>query len=64
MLFLSFSPFGKTEAIYKLTDPTFIDELNKISIERPVYWDMLFKVSGLGTSGFYYEILRFKPLGN
>jgi len=64
MLFLSFSPFGKTEAIYKLTDPSFIDELNKISIERPVYWDMLFKVSGLGTSGFYYEILRFKPLGN
>jgi hypothetical protein len=62
LLFISFSPFGKTEAVNKLTDPSFIDELNKISAERPDYWDMLLKVSGLGTSGFYYEIVRFESL--
>lgn len=62
MLFLSFSPFGKTEAVNKLTDHSFIKELNEVSDSRPAYWDMLLKVSGLGTSGFYYEILRFEAL--
>lgn len=62
MFFLSFSPFGKTEAIYKLTDPEFISELDKITTVRPASWDLLLKVSGLKTSGFYYEILRFEEL--
>ena len=62
MFFLSYSPFGKTEAIYRLTDPSFRDELQEINPEQPDSWDMLLKVSGLGTSGFYYEILRFETL--
>ena len=62
LLFLSFSPFGKTEAVNKLTDPSFPEELKKISAGEPDYWDMLLKVSGLGTSGFYYEILRFESI--
>lgn len=62
MLFLSFSPFGKTEAVNKLTDVAFLNELKEISDDQPDYWDLLLKVSGLGTSGFYYEILRFGSL--
>jgi len=62
MFFLSFSPFGKTEAIYRLTDPKFITEIEKITDQQPIHWDLLLKISGLRTTGFYYEILRFEEI--
>lgn len=36
LFFLSFSPFGKTDAIYRLTDPSFVEELGKINSDQPV----------------------------
>lgn len=62
MFFLSFTPFGKTEAIYKLIDPDFVTELERFTDKQPEHWDLLLKVSGLRTSGFYYEILKFDEL--
>ncbi|HUX59520.1 MAG TPA: hypothetical protein VMV77_21280 [Bacteroidales bacterium] len=62
LFFLSFSPLGKTEAIYRLTDPSFVEELENINSDKPASWDILLKVSGLKTIGFYYEILRFESL--
>lgn len=60
ILFLnSFLPFGKSEALYKLQEPTFISELTDTISNFPQEWSMLMKISGLQSSGFYYEILNF-----
>lgn len=59
LFFLSFLPFGKSEALYKMTDPLFLDEIPPLSLPLPENWNLLMKVSGLQSSGFYYEIIRF-----
>ena len=61
MFFLSFLPFGKLEALYKLAEPTFLDEISLITTPLPENWNLLMKVSGLQSSGFYYEVIRFDP---
>jgi len=64
LLFLSFSPFGKSEALYKLTEESFPKELKSMQDPLPTYWDMLIKVSGIESSGFYYEIVHFDAIGH
>ncbi|WP_321288023.1 hypothetical protein [uncultured Sunxiuqinia sp.] len=60
ILFLnSFLPFGKSEALFKLQEPAFVSELNDTISNFPQEWSMLIKISGLQSSGFYYEILNF-----
>lgn len=59
-LFLtSFLPFGKSEALYKLQDANFLTELSDSAIQLPNEWSLLMKISGLQSSGFYYEVLNF-----
>lgn len=62
MMFLSFSPFGKSEALYKLTEESFPEELKTIQQPLPAYWDLLIKVSGIESSGFYYDIVHFDAI--
>lgn len=62
LFFLSFLPFGKSEALYKLNEESFIDELTKMISPLPDDWNLLLKVSGLQSTGFYYEIMRFDPV--
>jgi DNA-binding winged helix-turn-helix (wHTH) protein len=60
ILFLtSFLPFGKSEALFKLQDVKFISELTDSISNFPPEWNLLMKISGLQSSGFYYEILNF-----
>lgn len=59
-LFLtSFLPFGKSEALYKLQDANFLTEFSDSAIYLPDEWSLLMKISGLQSSGFYYEVLNF-----
>ncbi|MCF6332057.1 MAG: hypothetical protein L3J11_02135 [Draconibacterium sp.] len=59
LFFVSFLPFGKSEALYQLTEKSFLNELANITSPIPANWSLLMKVSGLQATGFYYEILRF-----
>jgi len=60
ILFLnSFLPFGKSEALYKLQESAFISELTDTISNFPEEWCLLMKISGLQSSGFYYEVLNF-----
>jgi hypothetical protein len=62
LFLLSFLPFGKSEALYKLTDDSFIYELMDNNSQIPENWHLLMKVSGLQSTGFYYEVLRFSEI--
>ena len=59
MFILSFASFGKSDAMYKLTEPDFPQELNELIDPLPEYWELLIRVSGIERSGFYYEISHF-----
>ncbi len=59
ILFLSsFLPFGKSEALYRLQDPDFLMQPGKNNV-LPTEWRMLLKISGLQSSGFYYEVVNY-----
>lgn len=58
LFILSFLPFGKSEALYKLQDESFLAEHSQSGINTNAEWRMLMKISGLQSSGFYYEILE------
>ena len=63
LFFLSFAPFGKSEAIYQLTTGNvFFEELNIRLDPLPEHWDILIKVSGIESSGFYYDIVHFDAI--
>jgi hypothetical protein len=59
MFILSFASFGKSDAMYKLAEPDFPQELNELMDPLPEYWELLIRVSGIERSGFYYEISHF-----
>lgn len=60
ILFLtSFFPFGKSEALYKIQEPAFISELSDSISSFPSDWELVLKISGLQSSGFYYEVVNF-----
>ena len=59
LFFVSFLPFGKSEALYKLSETSFLNELTDSVSKFPSDWNLLMKVSGLQSTGFYYEILKF-----
>ncbi|MFC2123676.1 hypothetical protein ACFLU5_02595 [Bacteroidota bacterium] len=59
MFILSFASFGKSDAMYKLTEPDFPQELSEIIDPLPEYWELLIRVSGIERSAFYYEISHF-----
>jgi hypothetical protein len=60
LFFVSFLPFGKSEALYKLQEPSFLTELADSISDFPSEWRLLMKISGLQSSGFYYEVLTFE----
>lgn len=62
LFLLSFLPFGKSEALYKLSEPSFLKEITDSVSIFPDNWNLLMKVSGLQSTGFYYEILKFSDL--
>ena len=62
LFFVSFLPFGKSEALYKLGETSFLTELTDSTTSFPDEWYLLMKISGLQSTGFYYEILRFKNI--
>lgn len=62
LFILSFTSFGKSDAMYKLTDPEFADELKVYYDPLPDFWELLIRVSGIEKSGFYYEISHFNKL--
>ncbi|MDM8161600.1 helix-turn-helix domain-containing protein [Labilibaculum sp. K2S] len=59
MFFVSFLPFGKSEALYKLSETSFLTELTDSVASFPDDWNLLMKISGLQSTGFYYEIIKF-----
>lgn len=59
MFFVSFLPFGKSEALYKLSETSFLTELTDSVASFPTDWNLLMKISGLQSTGFYYEVLKF-----
>jgi len=59
MFFVSFLPFGKSEALYKLSETSFLTELTDSVASFPADWNLLMKISGLQSTGFYYEIIKF-----
>lgn len=60
ILFLvSFLPFGKSEALHKLQESSFLIELTDSLPDFPSEWSLLMKISGLKSSGFYYEVVKF-----
>lgn len=59
MFFVSFLPFGKSEALYKLSETSFLTELTDSVASFPTDWNLLMKISGLQSTGFYYEIIKF-----
>lgn len=59
ILFLSsFLPFGKSEALFRLQDQEFLSQLSNTG-DFQTEWRLLLKISGLQSSGFYYEVLDF-----
>jgi hypothetical protein len=60
LFFVSFFPFGKSEALYKFSETSFLEELTDSSSTFPTEWNLLMKISGLQSTGFYYEILKFE----
>ncbi len=59
LFFTSFLPFGKKEALYKLSEMSFLTEVTDQLSSFPGEWNLLMKISGLKSTGFYYEIIRF-----
>jgi hypothetical protein len=59
LFFVSFLPFGKSEALYKLSETSFLNELTDNVSSFPTDWNLLMKISGLQSTGFYYEILKY-----
>jgi hypothetical protein len=59
LFIVSFLPFGKSEVLYKLQEPSFLSELNENLSSFPSDWRLLMKISGLQSSGFYYEVIKF-----
>ncbi len=65
MLMISFSSFGKIEALKALTSPSFTDTLKQkkfITDNMPPYFEILFKVHGIERTGFNTQILHFHPI--
>ncbi|GEM_PF-2460383 len=59
LFFTSFLPFGKKEALYKLGEMSFLSEITDSLSAFSNEWNLLMKISGLKSTGFYYEIIRF-----
>jgi hypothetical protein len=65
MLMVSFSSFGRVEAIKELTTPAFpkiLQNKHFIQNEVPYYFEILFKVHGIERSGFDTEVLHFHEI--
>ena len=65
MLVISFSSFGKVEALKKLSDPDYFKEIlqnNQTLNTLPPYFEMLLRVSGVERSGLNTEILHFHEI--
>ena len=65
MLMISFSSFGKIEALKEMTSPSFTEKIrnrNLIKDKMPPYFEMLFKVHGVERTGFNTEILHFHEI--
>ena len=65
LLIISFSSFGKVEALKKLSDPEYFKEIlkkNQIKGDLPPYFEMLLRVSGVERSGLNTEILHFHEI--
>ena len=65
MLIISFSSFGRIEALKELTSSTINEKLKEkdfINKEMPRFFEILFKVHGVERTGFNTEILHFDEI--
>lgn len=67
MLIVSFSSFGKAEILNHLVSPTFSRELkekNFIQNEMPPYFEILFKIHGIGRNGLNTNVIHFDEINS